>query len=403
MRGPDHHPGILKRYIQERLSDYLKFLSSFTFLAAFLVILIPFLTGTGGNIFVAILSLVLLRRTLGFFVSVPKNATKLNKNQHEINALIFPEIQMVKLENKERLAVRDLFYKAARLKMVQDELHRIMPLRGPIQVHWMDSTASGVYMFAITLEKEESGSKVCYQQQAFPQNSIRYFNNEDFLFRQIDRKGFHAPGLIASFLHEPFACRIVEYGLGKPVADREWRKVHDILLEHYCAFRPPDNLMKAFQSSHLLLHQRLSEDFVSRVEVAVDTAEEENALNQFKECLINIRAFLKAMPLYIHNPEMQKNNVVQADDDRVYVMTWGRWTLEPVGSVLPLDRNNMERMLQLFNETRKDTPVGLDASSLYFVFHCQKLEKELNRGAYKAALSTIHNLLLTPAFESKAI
>ena len=398
--GSDINSGALKKHIIEDVGSYLKIATSIIFLAAFLVILAPFLTSTGGNILVAILSILLVRRTLSFVVGSTKDITKLNKNKHQVNALIFPEVQMENPESKDKLAVRDIFHKSARQDRVQKELGLILPLSEPVEVHWMDPTASGLYMFAIKAGEKEYPR--FFQQQAFPLKSRNLFENEDFLFTQVSRNEFKAPPLISRYSPEPFICQIVDYGLGTPVSGKKWNALHDDLLEHYWSIQPPDNLIRAYRSSHKLLHKLLDSDFIGRVEIAVDSMEEENSLKKFQTELAAVTDFLRTIPLYVQNPELTLKNIVQADENNIFVMTWGKWTLEPVGAVMPYDKKRLDQMLENISKIRKDVPVELAPEHLFFVSNCRKLGNEINRGAYKAALGTINNLLTHPEFKTES-
>ncbi len=396
LSGGDINPGALKSYIIGKTSDYLKILSSITFLSAFLVILIPFLTSNGGNIILAIISIILIRRSLSFIESSIRDSARLNQKKHQVNALIFPEAQMIYPEKKEINAVRNFFHKAGRQEKAQKELGQLLDMSGKVEAQWMDPTASGIYMFSIALRRTDTSQDRLYQQQAFPPESVQLFENEDYLFRQLSRTALKAPALVTRFMYDPFVCQILEYGRGERVNPEQWKNVYDALLEHYWALQPPDPLIKAYRASHMLLHQRLNQDLVSRVEVAVDTGEEEEDVKRFQSRLNSVRALIRAVPLYIHNPEINRNNVVQTDQNSVNVMTWGRWFLAPVGIVMPYAKDRVISMADNLKKYRNDVSEDLGRDHLYFVFNCHKLEKEINRGAYKEAMGTINKLLSDP-------
>ena len=392
LSGCDARPGKVKHYIQEKTSNYLKIITSLVFLAAFFIILAPFLSSDGGNIIIAILSILLLRRSLNFFVSSTRQAVKLSKNKHKIDALIFPGVQMEAPERKDRLAVRDVFHKSARESMVQEEMSRLMPAAVNLDVHWMDPTIPGMYMFMIKTAKQDSLHEAFFQKQVFPRQSAKLFENEDYLFTRISREELKAPALITRYTREPFVCQILEYGLSEPVPEKNWKSLHDDLLEYYCSIKPPPELIKAYCSSHKSLYEILSREFVSRVWIAVDTPEEENQLDNFLERLPGIESMLKSMPCFIHNPDLTVKNTVKTDDHDILVMTWGRWTLEPLGAVMPFEQKRLDQLLEVVKKRRSDIPADLDLDRLYLVNSCRKLEKEISQGVYKAALRTINKV-----------
>ncbi len=398
--GCDINPGRLKNYIQEDAGGYTKILTSLSFLGAFLVIIIPFIISGGGNILIAILSIILIRRSLSFFVSSTRSITKLCTARHQINALIFPEVQIIEPENLEKLAVRDLFHKSARQELSRQELEKAGLLPGSMEVHWMDPTTPNIFMFLIKTDGSSENHEKFYQLQSFPQKSTHFFENEDFLFIKISRKDLMAPALVTRFSQGLFSCQILDYGLGKPVSPKTWQGVHDRLLEHFWTFQPPKALIKAFTASHPLLHQNLNPEFLSRTEMALDTLQEKEDYSRFRELLPRTGEILESMPLYIHNPDMNMNNTAQTDTGRVCIMTWGRWSLKPAGTILPYDRKKTDAMAEKILENRNDAPENLSAEHLFFVSNCQKLENEIKKGAFKAALQTINSLLKSPVYEN---
>ncbi|WP_291321047.1 hypothetical protein [Desulfonatronospira sp.] len=400
LSGCDVRRDKLKLYIQDKTGNYLKIITSLAFLAGFFIILAPFLTSDGGNIIIAILSILLLRRSLNFFVSSTKEAVNLCRNKHKIDALIFPGIQMESPEGKDKLAVRDVFHKSARESMVQAEMSLLMPPGVSLDVHWMDPTIPGMYMFMIKTGKQDSHQEALFQKQVFTTQSAQLFENEDYLFTRISRNELKAPALVTRYTREPFVCQILEYGLGEPVPGNKWKSLHDNLLEYYYSIKPSPELVKAFRTSHKSLHEILSREFVSRTWIAVDTPEEKSDLNLFLEYLPGTECMLKSVPYFIHNPDLTVKNTVQTEAGEVLVMTWGRWTLEPLGAVMPFDQKRLDQLLEVVKENRTDTPKDLDLDRLDLVHYCRTLEKEISKGNYKAALTTINKVLSNPVLKS---
>src|SRR5690606_31206416 len=102
MSGPDNvNPGPFRRFIQENLGSYLSVLSSLNFLAGFLVILAPFMvTGFQGNILIAILSILIVRQILTNLAALIKDMAGLSEDRHKINALVFRDHQLERVEHK---------------------------------------------------------------------------------------------------------------------------------------------------------------------------------------------------------------------------------------------------------------------------------------------------------------
>ena len=391
LSGSDVNPGRLKSYILDKLPNYLKILSSINFLLAFLVILTPFLIGSG-NILVGIISIVLIRRSLGFIVGTVKTSVDLFSERHKVDALVFPEIQLQKVETREALALRDLFQRSKRQKKTRKELKRVMPLNGAVDVLWADSPVRGVSTLNITVPNSSNPGRKYFQQQIFMPNS-RLLENEDFLFRHISREQLMAPRLITRFRQAAFECQICEFG--KPVSAQDWRELHPRLIEHYWSWQPPENLVELYSASRMLLHQRLNAELAGRTQVAVDTNEEADTLKRFQEQLPQIQSLLESLPLYIFNPECMKTNTVYADNGQIHVMTWGRWSLEPVGSIKYklLEKKRLAEITENIKNKRYDIPDQFSPELMSFAAGCLELEAVINKGSYKAALQVMDRLL----------
>lgn len=396
LRGDDFSPGPLKAYIMDRTGDYLKILSSISFLSSFLVILFQLLKIGAGNILTAIIAVVIVRRSLKFAVDTIRTAVKLNASRQRIDTLIFPEIQVQKSEGRGQEVLRDLFHKQARQDAAREEVCRAVSMEGPVEATWIDSPVRGVYMFHILIGDVHSESKQHFQLQVFHPKFKYLLENEDFLFKHVPRKSLHASPLAGSFNRSSFKCRIYDFGLGIPPDNNHWKESAPKLLEDYWLCQPPSSLIKAYRTSHMSLHERLDDEFVCRIEVAVDTIEERSLFREFKARLPEIRNRIAATPLYFYNPEIFKKNLAVTEDGSVYAMTWGRWSLEPVGSVVLSElvgASQLEEMIERMKQQRNDVPSGFDIELVRLVNHSRKVEKDIARRNYKSALKKITGLL----------
>jgi hypothetical protein len=395
LRGHHINPGPFKAFVQDRLKNYLKILSSVNFLAAFLFILAPFLIGAGGNILVGIISIVLIRRSFGFMSSSVYKSVGLAQDKDKVDALIFPDIQLQEVQSKDGLALRDLFHKQARQSLVEKELNRAFVLSGTVDVHWKDSPVKKVSMFTIRTNSNEQSYDKYYQLQVFSPKLIQLLEDEDFLFRYFARDHLKAPRLVTRFKQPPFECQICEYGFGKTVSPQDWKTLNQSLLKHYWSCQPPEELINAYKTSRTLLSQRLNDELVSRLIVAVDNEEEAEMLRDFQVSLKGTRERLNRIPLYVHNPDISPDNVIQDNEGQVFVMTWGDWSLEPVGAKLSLniEEKRIEELIENMRKFRSDVPDDFGPEMPAFAALCGQLEKEINQSSYKAAFRTMQGLL----------
>ncbi len=397
MNGSDNvDPGKLRRFIQESTGNYLSILVSLNFLLGFLVILAPFMSeGATGNILVAILSFVITRQILGNSASIIKYTTSMASEYHKVNALVFRDYQLEKMLGKLDRTFKDLFHKSVRQVSVHRELEQSGRRRDDVDVQWTDSAIKGVYIFNISTENMEGREHELYQLQVTSPRIIHQVEYEDFLFRSISRGRLKAPELLSCYKEGPFECRIYDHGSGAMVSDQEWRNAYFGLLEHYWSCQPPKSLITSYTASHLLLDSRLNSELLERLGVAVDRESEARTLSALQSQISHIRDRVASMPLYVNNLYADRYNVVRYDTDDYRMMYWGRWTLEPIGAVLPraLNLDRLNDMLGNASKSRSDCHAPIAIDHLLLVSLCKQFVDKIDRERYKSALRVGEHIL----------
>lgn len=397
MRGNPQAPGAMRRMIEGRLGTFLKILSSINFLGGFVVLLAPFLLGQGANILIAILALVILRQSLNSLSSIIGSSAQLSSEKYRIDALIFREAQLHQPENQTSRTLREVFDKGSRETRAGELLARA-GITGTTDVHWMDPATPSIKTFVISVTPSESGAAQHFQQRIYPKQSLQLLEHESFLFRHVSRRLLHAPEPLFRYTEGDFECVILPYGNGRPLDAREWKEWRPRLLARSWLHQPPDSLVLAYANSRPLLHQRLNDDLLGRLRIAVDTDEERQALDALHERLPDIRTILQQAPLYILNPDLSARNTVVIPDEDAMAMHWGRWSLAPLGGTT-LDMAEMTMLIDLLpqlHEQRNDLPAGYGADDIRFARRCHALEAHVNSEQYKAALRTVEEILANP-------
>src|SRR5690606_21940961 len=95
-------------------------------------------------------------------------------------------------------------------------------------------------------------------------------------------------------------------------------------------------LVRIYAASHKAMQDRLTDDLLARMDVAVDCDEAAATLERLREALPAIREAIAALPLVLTNPAFARGQAVLDADGAVLVLGgWGEWTLEPMGANLP--------------------------------------------------------------------
>ncbi|MFH7321143.1 hypothetical protein ACHHRT_11115 [Desulfurivibrio sp. D14AmB] len=388
-------PRPLAAYIRDNLLNYLKVLASLVFLSSFIVLLIPLLLSEDANILAAILSIIILRQLAGSLVAIVKDTVTLAGARHRIDALVFKDIQLQEKEAPEEVVFRELFNKRNRNQRAEHELGRVMALPAKPDVTWLDPVIPGVSYFAITVAGEQAAEKRHYRMDVYSPKHLQKLEHEAFLFSHVSRSGLHAPKLITQYFAGSFQCQICEAGSGERPTGADWGALQKTLIGRRWGHSPPPGLVAAYCSSSPLLPQRLDENLVSSMQVAVDTEAEADNLGRLLEKLPVIREKLEKLPLYIYNPDLQPHQIMLAGDGEPLVMTWCRWSLEPLGAGIPINLKEVDlaEILDTVRATRNDVSAELAPADILFAAGCQELERMIRGRRYKAALQQAAKIL----------
>lgn len=409
MSGQDDvNPGPFKRYVRDKYKNYVGFLSNFIFLSGFLLILYPYLVGEGPNILFSLISFLLLRRMLGVMGGVATTGVELEKARLKINALLFREHQLVKKEKPSLQALRDAFAKPRRTALVKRVIAELADIRGregqqqaaesDVEVCWQDSPIRSVTTLVVQDPvKTANGSETRhYQVQICSQKQSILLDNEERLFDYIPRAQLWAPEVLARFEEARFHCQLLRYGNGEPLSSGDWKQWELPVFEHLWSTAIPEALRTAYGASHRWLHQRLDDEYIRRVDIAVDTTAERQLFDRFMAQLATLQERLKALPIAVHNPALKTSDTVVHDGKGgIQLVTWGTWSLEPIGYFWPrsASEEELEECVARLRQARKDIPADFGLPGLKLARLAAELEKAVNRSNYKAALGTMAEML----------
>jgi hypothetical protein len=382
--------------VREKPRDYLRHLHTINFWCAFLVILLPFLFGQGGNVLLAILSFVLVRQSLNVLMRAIEAAIDLAAERHLIDALVFASQRWQHDHSPTRRQFHSLFAQDVHITRIEAALAGNFNPPRPERICWKDSPIAGLSTFVLTFSSSPNGP--LYQEQVFAPHQAHLIENEEILFTYVRRDELRAPVIRQHFNYGDYRCRICDYGLARAPSPRSWSRRCAELFEQVWSVKPPDRLVSAFTRSHVLLYERFTPEFLAGLTLAISTDKQLAMLRAFEEALPAVCSELAAMPLYVANADMIRSNVVLRSDGGMYVMLWGRWRLAPIGVYLPsiLNATKLGAILDRVRQRRPDIPDRVGVDHLRLAASCKQLEMRVFEANYEAALRTIHLILNNP-------
>lgn len=380
----------LSDLITERLGNYLSILSGVAFLSSFLVILYPFVAGTNGNILVAIVCVVLLRQVLAALSGSVRDIVSLAGQRQLIDSLIFPQRQFKPAESKIQRTLRDLFGREDRERKIAEELADLVGPGQTIQLRWRDVAVRGLAEFDIDIDGGEAPSRHL-RQCVFPPRLHRLVENEDLLFRHIARETVLAPPVVKRYVHGEHECLVYDVGCAREPLPAEVAALHNDFIARLWSVAPPAELVATYRRSHRILSERLTDDFVARMDIAADTAADAEALDRFRLALPSVQSALAELPLRLIHSGFLPQNILLERTGRIKAMGWGRWSLDPIGAGLPrakIRTSELEALLSLVTERGPQLAKGpVTPAHLRLAARGVYLERAILSGTMKLGLS----------------
>lgn len=388
----DHKRGRLASYIVDNSSNYVGILSSLTFLCGFLAILYPLLGGNHPDIPHSLIAVVLLRQLLGGASTVVKEIVSLSQSRRIVDALIFPEHRLHKLDHSEQGGLQQLFEKARREEKFAAELPGVVGSNCTVDMRWEDSGVRGAHNFLATVRGTGISAPRNFHQHVYHSRITRPLENEALLFDHIRRDDVFAPPLLGRYTYGSFECAVYDAGTGKTPPLSALKPIQKAFQFRLAALQPPKALLEAFKSSHPLPAEQLNDKSLARLEIAVDDHADRETLARFRQHLPEVQAQLGLVPLCVANPDFRLANLT-ATDDGFRMMSWGQWTMEPLGAGASGDLEAMRELLDHARAGRSDIPSSLTPEHLVFVAECTRLETAITRGNFRAALGLLDGVL----------
>lgn len=394
LRGDELPFSKTKNWMIDHTRAYLSIINTLLFFGGFIVLLVPLLMGQGGNILLLFVALMLMRQMIGNLSDVANKAVRLTQNRHKIDALVFRNVAL----RDQRQATNQNHFSAWFCKTKRHELAAVIiaqmrPKHQLISADWQDSSLHGIKTLALKL-KAPDGTHQSVLQQIVSLSNRDQIINESYLLKQLPRHQLQLPELIHQFDAGDYQCRILDFPPGQSIGAKQWPEAQRSLLISTWGIQPSKALIKHYRQTHPLLAERLTDELCRELEMGVDTDAEAQVLKVFKETLPLLRSQISAQPLVIYNLDLIAANVSSVEE-KLTIMHWGRWRLEPLGTALSLagQAAKAKDYLQALAAIRKDIAGCSWEGDLQLGALAWQWEQQIKRENYKAALSTASLIL----------
>jgi hypothetical protein len=206
-----------------------------------------------------------------------------------------------------------------------------------------------------------------------------------------------APVLVEATYIQRFHAHVYELPQGSPLPRRQVKKASERVGTALLAATPPLVLVRRYERSRPMLWQRLSVSTLDWLRVAADSEEARQSIDELVNRVGQVQRMLQNLPLVIVNTEINLDTlwIPDGNDAQPLVLSWGNWTMEPVGAGWPVQVNALKRLTDGLSTAAAHRPALRDVDPVHAELSalCFMLEKHCARQRFLYAMELLPGIL----------
>ncbi|UYG06025.1 hypothetical protein [Halomonas sp. M4R1S46] len=376
--------------LELRLVPTLNLVGGVGFFVAFGYLVADFIFWNPPGVIIAIVSLLLSRQLMNRATGMIGDLSSLRRQRAKLDALFFHGKVLLPQNARPEKTLWPLLQPHARLewvRLVLDEL--VATASEPPVCYWRQSGVPNV----AGLDVQYGGKR--YLVKLFDANRSSLALHEATLMGE-SLKDLPAPAWVGTTQVQKFHCLVYELPEGGAPEPREVKSLVEKMRTEMMAISPSPGILHRYQRSRPMLWQRLDASVLERLSIAVSSSKQQRDLESLLDHLPRLYSVLQSLPVVLFNPELNQDTIwVPARGTRPLMLSWGRWSLEPLGAGWPERPELLECLPEalldaanLRSSLAKVAPAHAQLASLTFA-----LERECNKQRYVQALELLPPIL----------
>jgi hypothetical protein len=386
-------PGHLDARLEfvKALPKRLKLLSSLNFFIGFCLLIYVFFKDPNFGLLAGLLSFILFRQIMTRLQVAFQDVLFLHKNRSKIDALFYTHIHYEAPASHTENSFMNMVAPGNRDAWLK-ELTRYHDIVITGNWTWLDGPGKNV---AIFWANEADIEKAIYV-KVYGADQTLHLSYEKMILDAFSKKTFLMPSLVSEYTYSGFQM-LVYQGLPVSPIQHMGKTLKNAMDEARVAMwqlQPDVRLVSQCSRTKPLLPNRLSEEKLSQLLIAVVTAQEQEQVNRLIDAYDQLRQLLVRMPLFVFNPTLNALNLMMRSDGKPMLFSWTKWSLEPIGVGVPrkIKKVYLENMLKKASEKRRDL-LEVTPEMLMMTGYASRLEIAIAGRNYRQGLQIIPDLL----------
>jgi hypothetical protein len=372
-------------------------LASIGFLSGFAYIVMDFLIDSPPGFIPAIVSLLLLRQAAQRISSLVTDLNRLYGQRVWLNALFFHNQVMLPAALHSDEGVWPLLNYDQRSLWIPRILQSVgIELAGRITSRWHQSNQLNV--IALDVRDITTPHTDGYLVVIFSEGrSVLALHEADLVGNHEIDTGLPSLELLGITELESYRCHIYRLPATATIitAPSKVREAVWMVRKRLLAIDPPDTLAQRYIRSRPCLWQRLDDNMVERLHVAVNEEAETGYLTSLSHIFGDIQMQLRSLPLVIINPVLHPGSLVQFESGDIAAIHWGNWSLDPAGASWPVTQADINRYQDILESARRRRSVlkSISVEHLLLAALMDSFDKSYQRQNYSECLKLVPRIL----------
>jgi len=362
------------------------------FFVIFIFVVIDFLYDTPPSFFIAMLSMIIIRRLLSSLAASINKAVSLQKQKQKINAIFFHHKPFALSAKTETESFWTLFDHGLTNNWLKEMISQVTEDESRLSsVNWLQTQETYQLVLNVSLTNQARSFLV----KLFDKKFTHLATHEASLIEQCP-SSLPCPPLLLVTTVSGYPCHLFDI-TGLETTTKEKIKEQTICLQKQLLnIPPPPQLLQQYKRSKRTLWQRLDASMLDALSV-VANLDQVRLIAQAKRAFPDFKNRIKLLPFTISMPseKARRGLLLESAAKVTYTASWESWTIEPIGYGWKTNDMSLESLEEELTQVYNSSPLlsNIPFENIMLASLLAEFEKKINLVQYYDAISLLGQAL----------